>query len=535
MTVISYLVLMLDQVLHAHYQKIKNLHLRDLFADDPARSSRFSLEAAGLLLDYSKNRITKETHTLLCDFARRKKLPEAIKAMFAGEKINQTEGRAVLHTALRDQSNRPLLVAQKDVMPEVRAVQQQMQAFSEQLHTGEWRGYTGDRITDVVNIGIGGSDLGPRMVVQALTPYHKEVRVHFVSNIDASDLLQTLRFCAPERTLFLIASKSFTTQETMTNAHTARKWFLEAARNEAAVQKHFVAISTNEAGVQEFGIRPQNMFRFENWVGGRFSVWSAIGLSVCCAIGYENFEKFLKGAYAMDTHFKTADFEENMPVLLALLGVWYNNFFEAATQAILPYDEFLALFPAYLQQTDMESNGKRINRAGKPVSYTTGAVVWGQAGTNGQHAFYQLIHQGMQLIPCDFILPIHPHHDELTHHQILLSHGIAQTEALMNGRTKSQLSDSFQDKFRVFEGNIPTNTILIEQITPDTLGSLMALYEHKIFVQGILWNIFSFDQWGVELGKELAWRILPKLKDPTSNLQGHDSSTQRLIRRCRRI
>ncbi|MEM6297637.1 MAG: glucose-6-phosphate isomerase [Bacteroidota bacterium] len=522
---------MLDHTLHAHYQQIKNLHLRDLFADDAARFSKFSLEAAGLFLDYSKNRITEETRDLLCDFARHKKLSEAIKAMFLGEKINETEGRAVLHTALRNQSDRSVLVDGEDVMPEVRRVQEQMKRFSEQLHTGEWRGYTGERITDVVNIGIGGSDLGPRMVVQALTPYHQEVRVHFVSNVDASDLLQTLRFCAPERTLFLIASKSFTTQETMTNAHTARKWFMEAARNEAAIEKHFIAISTNEKGVQGFGIAPQNIFRFEDWVGGRFSVWSAIGLSVCCSIGYKNFEEFLRGAYAMDTHFQTADFKENMPVLLALLGVWYNNFFGATTQAVLPYDEFLGLFPAYLQQTDMESNGKRTNRKGETVNYATGAVVWGQAGTNGQHAFYQLIHQGTQLVPCDFILPIHPHHDELEHHRILLSHGIAQTEAMMNGRTKSQLSDIFQDKFRVFEGNIPTNTILVDQITPYTLGSLMALYEHKIFVQGILWDIFSFDQWGVELGKELATAILPKLKDPESDLNEHDSSTKGLIQR----
>jgi len=527
--------------LEEHYKKAKSLSMRELFKEDPLRFEKFSLQFEDILLDYSKNIITQETLGLLIELAEEVKLKEAIEKYFTGDKINVTEKRAVLHTALRNFSSNPVFVDGKDVMPEVRAVLGKMENFSNKILSGEWKGYTGKRITDIVNIGIGGSDLGPVMVTEALKPYFKEgISAHFVSNVDGTHIAETLKKVNPETTLFIISSKTFTTQETMTNAHTARKWFLEKARNESSIEKHFVAVSTNEKEVVKFGINPENMFVFWDWVGGRFSLWSAIGLSIACTIGFENFRALLEGAHAMDLHFRNSPFEKNIPVILALLGIWYNNFFGAQTHAILPYDQYLHRFSAYFQQGDMESNGKSVDRSGKLIAYQTGPIIWGEPGTNGQHAFYQLIHQGTKLIPCDFIAPAQSHNPIGDHHKKLLSNFFAQTEALMNGKTVKEVEEELKKQgmkeedirfllpFKVFSGNKPTNSILVKKITPRVLGSLIAMYEHKIFTQGVIWNIFSFDQWGVELGKQLANRILPELDDDCP-VSSHDSSTNGLI------
>ncbi|MGE4285072.1 MAG: glucose-6-phosphate isomerase [Phycisphaerae bacterium] len=523
--------------LEAHYASLKDVQMKSLFAEDSARFEKFSISFEEILLDYSKNRITEETLSLLFELAEETGLAACIKAQFAGEKINETENRAVLHTALRNQSDEPVLVDGEDVMPKVRGVLAQMRQFSEKLHSGSWTGYTGKAITDVVNIGIGGSDLGPVMVTEALKPYRKNITPHFVSNVDGSHIAETLKKLSPETTLFIVASKTFTTQETMTNAFSARDWFVSRA-GEEAVSKHFVAVSTNAAEVSKFGIDTANMFVFWDWVGGRYSLWSAIGLSIVCTIGYDNFNELLSGAYAMDCHFKTAPFEANIPVILALIGLWYNNFFGAETEAILPYDQYLHRFAAYFQQGNMESNGKSVDRSGKALSYQSGPIVWGEPGTNGQHAFYQLIHQGTKLIPCDFIAPAQSHNPLADHHAKLLSNYFAQTEALMAGKTEQQVVAEFEAAgktdyaalvpFKVFEGNRPTNSFLVKKITPRTLGSLVAMYEHKIFVQGAIWNIFSYDQWGVELGKQLANKILPELAD-NEKVSSHDSSTNGLI------
>ena len=530
--------------LSAHRRAMAGTHMRDLFAGDPNRFERFSLEAAGLLFDYSKNRITDETVTLLLDLARHQDVEGWRDRMFAGERINSTENRAVLHTALRNRSNRPVMVDGQDVMPEVNGVLARMGRFVEAVREGAWTGYTGERITDIVNIGIGGSDLGPVMATEALTPYlHPNLGVHFVSNVDGTHIMETLEWLDPETTLFVIASKTFTTQETLTNAHTARRWFLESAEDEALVAKHFVAVSTNEAEVRKFGIDPENMFGFWDWVGGRYSLWSAIGLPIALGVGMEAFEEMLAGAHAMDEHFRTAPLERNMPVLMAMLGVWYVNFWDAKAHAVLPYDQYLHRFPAYLQQLDMESNGKSVDRQGKPVNHATGPVVFGEPGTNGQHAFYQLIHQGTELVPCDFLAPAVTHNPVGDHHRILLSNFFAQPEALMRGKTADEVRDEMRKKgvpdagiealvpHRVFGGNKPTNSILFRKLDPHTLGALIALYEHKVFVQGIVWAINSFDQWGVELGKQLASAILPKLAAPcgAAPVPGHDSSTAGLI------
>ncbi len=538
------------RALEAHYAEIQDRHMRDLFAADPGRFERFSLRLDDLLLDVSKNRITEETLTLLAQLARERGLEAMRDAMFAGEPINGTEGRAVLHIALRNRSNRPIQVGGADIMPDVNRVLAQMRDFSEAVRRGEWTGHTGKRITDVVNIGIGGSDLGPVMVSEALRPYeHPFITPHFVSNVDGSHIAEVLKRVDPETTLFIIASKTFTTQETLTNAHTARDWFLKHGAPETAVAKHFVALSTNAGAVAAFGIDTANMFAFWDWVGGRYSVWSAIGLPVAIAVGMDYFEDLLAGAHAMDEHFRTAPLAENLPVVLALLGIWYNNFFGAQSQAVLPYDQYLHRFTAYLQQADMESNGKSISRDNTAVGWQTGPVVFGEPGTNGQHAFYQLIHQGTKLIPCDFIAPAISHNKQGNHHKILLSNFFAQTEALMRGKTedevRAELSGSGMTAeaidalvpHRVFTGNRPTNSILVKQITPHTLGMLIALYEHKIFVQGAIWNVYSFDQWGVELGKQLAKAILPELDDPEGledgaeppPVTGHDASTNGLI------
>ncbi|MDW8318899.1 MAG: glucose-6-phosphate isomerase [Anaerolineae bacterium] len=529
------------QALMAHRQEMADVHMRDLFAQDPQRFQRFSLRLGDILFDYSKNRITERTMALLLDLARQARLDQAIEAMFTGQKINNTEKRAVLHVALRNRSNRPIYVDGEDVMPAVNAVLEKMRRFSEAVRSGRWRGYTGQPIADVVNIGIGGSDLGPKMVVRALTPYVQPgLRFHFVSNVDGTDIAETLKAVRPETTLFLIASKTFTTQETMTNAHTARRWFLQAAQDEAAVAKHFVALSTNRRKVEEFGIDPANMFEFWDWVGGRYSLWSAIGLSIALAVGMERFEELLAGAHAVDEHFRTAPFEQNIPVVMALLGIWYNNFFGAESHAILPYDQYLDLFADYFQQGDMESNGKGVTKAGQPVDYSTGPIIWGQPGTNGQHAFYQLIHQGTKLVPCDFLAAARSHNPIGDHHAILLSNFFAQTEALMRGKTAEEvraelLAEGVADEdlavltaAKTFPGNRPTNSFLYRQLTPYTLGALIALYEHKIFTQGVIWDINSFDQMGVELGKQLAKAILPELADDRP-VHSHDSSTNGLI------
>jgi glucose-6-phosphate isomerase len=529
------------QALNEHYSKIAPMHMRDLFAKDPNRFEKFSLSFGDILLDYSKNRITDETIVLLLDLARQASVEAWRDRMFRGDKINFTEDRAVLHIALRNLSNRPILVDGKDVMPEVNAVLAHMRQFSEAIRGGLWTGFTGEPITDVVNIGIGGSDLGPVMVTEALRPYGKQgLRVHFVSNVDGTQIVETLKPLAPKNTLFIIASKTFTTQETLTNAHSAKEWLLAAAKNPAAVAKHFVALSTNAKEVAKFGIDTQNMFEFWDWVGGRYSLWSAIGLSIAIFIGMDNFEELLGGAFAMDEHFRTTPLEKNLPVILGLLGIWYNNFFGAQTHAILPYDQYMHRFPAYFQQGDMESNGKSINRESLPVDYQTGPVIWGEPGTNGQHAFYQLIHQGTKLIPCDFLAPMQTQNPIDDQHTILLSNFFAQPEALMKGKLPQEVRQELQASgmsgaalerllpHKVFGGNRPTNSILFRKVTPTTLGSLIAMYEHKIFVQGIIWNINSFDQWGVELGKQLAKAILPELHAP-GKVTTHDSSTNGLI------
>ena len=528
------------QALREHQQDIAPRHMRDLFAEDPERFEKFSRHANGILFDFSKNRITQETMALLFGLAEQADVKGMIDAMFAGEKINTTENRAVLHVALRNRSSRPIMVDGQDVMPEVNETLSRMRRFTEGVRSGEWRGYSGEAITDVVNIGIGGSDLGPKMVTRALTPYAGDLRVHYVSNVDGTDIAEVLKTLKPETTLFLVASKTFTTQETMTNANTARDWFLEAAGDESAVAKHFAALSTNEAAVKKFGIDPDNMFGFWDWVGGRYSLWSAIGLSIALYVGWENFEALLTGAYNIDEHFRSAPFEENVPVIMGLLGVWYNNFWDAQSHAILPYDQYLEYFPSYFQQGDMESNGKSTTRTGEPVEISTGPVIWGQPGTNGQHAFYQLIHQGSKLIPCDFLAAAESHNPLGEHHKILLANFFAQTEALMRGRTPEETREELREggpegdmldllgAAKSFEGNKPTNSFLYPKLTPETLGSLIALYEHKIFTQGVIWNINSFDQMGVELGKELAKAILPELEGDEA-VTDHDASTNGLI------
>jgi glucose-6-phosphate isomerase len=533
--------------LKEHYRVMKTLHMVDLFHQDPERFSKFSVKFQDMLVDYSKNIMTKETMRLLLGLARECKLKEAIERMFTGDGINETEKRPVLHIALRNRTNTPIEVNGSDVMPEVNAVLEQMKRFSEAVISGDWKGYTGKPISDVVNIGIGGSDLGPVMVTEALRPYRNpQIRAHFVSNVDGTHIIEILKPLSPETTLFIIASKTFTTQETMTNAMTARKWFLDSAKSESPVKHHFVAISMNEGEVKKFGIDSENMFRFWDWVGGRYSLWSAIGLSIACTIGFEHFVEMLEGAHAMDIHFRETSFEKNIPTLLALIGIWYNNFFGAQTEAILPYDQYMHRFPAYFQQGNMESNGKSVDRSGREVRYQAGPIIWGEPGTNGQHAFYQLIHQGTKLIPCDFIAPAISHNPIGDHHQILLSNFFAQTEALMKGKTKQEVVEELRTSgisaeeitrlipFKVFKGNRPTNSILVKKITPRTLGSLIAMYEHKIFVQGVIWNIFSFDQWGVELGKQLANKILPGLKDEEESTS-HDSSTNGLINAFKRF
>ena len=521
-----------------HFVEMAELDMKDLFKEDPERFNKFSVAFNDIFLDYSKNRINDQTMALLMQLAKECDLKEAISAMYNGEKINETEDRAVLHTALRNRSNSPVLVEGKDIMPDVNEVLAKMKTFSEAIISGTWKGYTGKAITDVVNIGIGGSDLGPVMVTEALKAYKNHLNLHFVSNVDGTHIVETLKKVDPETTLFLVASKTFTTQETMSNAHSARDWFLKSGAKDADVAKHFAALSTNADGVSKFGIDTQNMFGFWDWVGGRYSLWSAIGMPIALSIGFENFEDFLTGAHEMDNHFKDAEFEHNIPVILALIGIWYNNFFESETEAILPYDQYMHRFAAYFQQGDMESNGKHVDRNGETVLYQTGPVIWGEPGTNGQHAFYQLIHQGTKLIPCDFIAPAQSHNPLAAHHKILLSNFFAQTEALMNGKTEEDVVAELKGKseeeiskiapFKVFEGNRPTNSFLVKKITPKVLGSLIAMYEHKIFVQGVIWNIFSFDQWGVELGKQLAGKILPELQ-ADEEVNSHDSSTNGLI------
>ncbi|MEO5255736.1 glucose-6-phosphate isomerase [Escherichia coli] len=531
------------QALQKHFDEMKDVTIADLFAKDGDRFSKFSATFDDqMLVDYSKNRITEETLAKLQDLAKECDLAGAIKSMFSGEKINRTENRAVLHVALRNRSNTPILVDGKDVMPEVNAVLEKMKTFSEAIISGEWKGYTGKAITDVVNIGIGGSDLGPYMVTEALRPYKNHLNMHFVSNVDGTHIAEVLKKVNPETTLFLVASKTFTTQETMTNAHSARDWFLKAAGDEKHVAKHFAALSTNTKAVGEFGIDTANMFEFWDWVGGRYSLWSAIGLSIVLSIGFDNFVELLSGAHTMDKHFSTTPAEKNLPVLLALIGIWYNNFFGAETEAILPYDQYMHRFAAYFQQGNMESNGKYVDRNGNVVDYQTGPIIWGEPGTNGQHAFYQLIHQGTKMVPCDFIAPAITHNPLSDHHQKLLSNFFAQTEALAFGKSREVVEQEYRDQgkdpatldyvvpFKVFEGNRPTNSILLREITPFSLGALIALYEHKIFTQGVILNIFTFDQWGVELGKQLANRILPELKDD-KEISSHDSSTNGLINR----
>ncbi|MFP4458292.1 MAG: glucose-6-phosphate isomerase [Candidatus Zixiibacteriota bacterium] len=523
------------------HEKKLTIHMKDLFSKDGSRFEKFSIEFENIFIDYSKNIIDKEVLDALFDLAEEMNLKDSIEKMFTGDKINETEGRAVLHTALRNFSGNPVYVDGENIMPNVKKVNKQMKEFTDNLHSGAWKGYTGKKITDIINIGIGGSDLGPYMVTEALKPYQKEdIDVHFVSNVDGTHIAETLKKINPETSLFLIASKSFTTQETMTNANTARQWFLDSAKDKKFIAKHFIAISTNEKGVAEFGIDTDNMFVFWDWVGGRYSLWSAIGLSISLAIGYDNFEKLLKGAYKMDMHFRSQPFENNIPIILALIGIWYNNFFDAESHAILPYDQYMHRFAAYFQQGDMESNGKSIGRDGEIIDYQTGPIIWGEPGTNGQHAFYQLIHQGTKLIPCDFLAPAISHNPIGDHHKKLLSNFFAQTEALMNGKEKCEVIEEMKTEgkskkqiemlasYRTFEGNRPTNSVLFEKLTPETLGSLIAMYEHKIFVQGVIWNIFSFDQWGVELGKKLARAILPEL-EKSQKIESHDSSTNGLI------
>ena len=519
--------------LQSDQQYMKGIQMKSLFTKDRERFQRCSIIFGDILFDYSKNLLNEETFAHLLDLAAECKVWEAQQAMFSGEKINHTENRSVLHTALRNFSGEPVYSDGKDVMPEVRKELEHMKSFTQKIHSGEWRGFSGKPIRNIVNIGIGGSDLGPVMVTEALKYYWIDgMEAYFVSNVDATQIVETLKKINPEETLFLIASKTFTTQETMTNAYSAREWFLKSAGNEAHIAKHFVALSTNETEVVKFGIDRSNMFVFWDWVGGRYSLWSAIGLSIVLMIGYPRFEEMLQGAHAADKHFKNAPFEKNIPVVMALLGIWYRNFFGSQTEAILPYDQYMHRFAAYFQQGNMESNGKSVDRNGVPVTYSTGPVVWGEPGTNGQHAFYQLIHQGTVLIPCDFIAPAISHNPLADHHAKLLSNFFAQTEALMNGRTPEELLAAKVKPdlipFKFFSGNRPTNSFFIKAITPYTLGQLIALYEHKIFVQGVIWNIYSFDQWGVELGKELAGKILPELKN-AEETSSHDGSTNGLI------
>jgi glucose-6-phosphate isomerase len=521
-----------------HHTETKNILLRDSFNTDSSRHAKFSLHFNDILFDYSKNRITDQTLPLLIDLAKHAGLDAKIKDMFCGAKINNTEHRSVLHTALRNRSNQPVYVDGQDVMPQINSVLAQMRTFSTRVRSGEWRGYTGKAITDIVNIGIGGSDLGPKMVSTALTPYASEaLKVHFVSNIDQADLVETLKHLSPETTLFLIASKTFTTQETMTNAKSARSWFLDSAKNQQAIARHFVAISTNTENVAAFGIDTNNMFEFRHWVGGRYSLWSAIGLSIALYVGMDNFEELLQGAYEADEHFRSTSFEKNIPVIMGLLGIWYNNFYNAESHALLPYDQSMLYFADYFQQGDMESNGKSIDLNGEHVDYSTGQIIWGQPGTNGQHAFFQLIHQGTKLIPCDFLAAANSHYKLPDHHDILISNFLAQPEALMKGKTaeevKQELSpedqaDTVLVASKVFDGNKPSNSFLFSKLTPKTLGSLIAFYEHKIYVQGVIWNINSFDQMGVELGKTLAKVILPELQNDKV-IDGHDCSTNALI------
>ncbi len=528
------------QYLSDHLVEITETHLRDLFAEDSTRFAKFSVKLDDILLDYSKNRINDKTMALLMQLARECKLKDAIEAMFTGEFINKTENRAVLHTALRNIWNEPVKVEGEDIMPSINSVLNKMEEFTESVISGQWKGFTGKTITDIVNIGIGGSDLGPVMVTEALKAYKNHLNLHFVSNVDGTHIAEVLKKVKADTTLFLIASKTFTTQETMANAHTARNWFLMEDATENDIAKHFVALSTNEKAVAEFGIDTNNMFEFWDWVGGRYSLWSAIGTSIALGIGFANFKALLSGAHAMDRHFRETEFEQNIPVILALLSIWYNNFFEAESHAILPYDQYMHRFAAYFQQGDMESNGKCVDRNGDKVNYQTGPVIWGEPGTNGQHAFYQLIHQGTKLIPADFIAPAQSHNPIGSHHPLLLSNFFAQTEALMNGKTFDEVVTELQSSgktqeqidelapFKVFEGNRPTNSILVKKITPETLGALIAIYEHKIFVQGVIWNVYSFDQWGVELGKQLASKILPELQKK-EKVHSHDSSTNGLI------
>lgn len=530
------------KALEAHQSQLANTTIADLFKQEQNRFNDYSLNFENqILVDFSKNKINQETLKLLRQLAKESALDEAINAMFTGEKINRTENRAVLHTALRNRSNTPVYVDGKDVMPEVNAVLAKMRAFCDRVISGEWKGYTGKAITDVVNIGIGGSDLGPYMVTEALRPYKNHLNMHFVSNVDGTHIAETLKKVNPETTLFLVASKTFTTQETMTNANSARDWLLAAAKDNSAVAKHFAALSTNGKAVAEFGIDTNNMFEFWDWVGGRYSLWSAIGLSIALSIGFDNFEALLSGAHEMDKHFRTAPLEKNIPATLALVGLWNTNFLGAQTEAILPYDQYLHRFAAYFQQGNMESNGKYVDRNGNVIrDYQTGPIIWGEPGTNGQHAFYQLIHQGTMLIPCDFIAPAQSHNPLGDHHSKLLSNFFAQTEALAFGKTKEEVEAEFVKAgksldevkgivpFKVFTGNKPTNSILVQKMTPFVLGALIAMYEHKIFAQGVIFNIFSFDQWGVELGKQLANRILPELADK-EKVSSHDSSTNGLI------
>ena len=530
--------------LKTHQKSLAKKPLRELFAEDENRYKKFSLRFADMVVDYSKNLINGRTKSYLVELARECELQDAIEQMFTGQKINATEDRAVLHVALRNRSNEPILFDNQDVMPDVNAILEKMKMFSDKVRSGSWKGNTGKAITDVVNIGIGGSDLGPVMVTEALKAYaKKDLNVHFVSNVDGTHIAETLKNLNSETTLFLIASKTFTTQETMANAQSARAWYLMNGGTQMGIKKHFVAISTNRTEVEKFGIDPENMFGFWDWVGGRYSLWSAIGLSIACYIGFSNFEQLLSGAHEMDKHFRTTPFERNIPVMLGLLGVWYNNFYGAQSHAILPYDQYLHRFAAYFQQGDMESNGKYVARDGQTVDYQTGPVIWGEPGTNGQHAFYQLIHQGTKLIPADFIAPAQSHNAIGDHHKMLLSNFFAQTEALMNGKTRQEVEAEMTGKsaeeiakiapFKVFTGNRPTNSILLKKITPKALGSLIAMYEHKVFVQGVIWNIFSFDQWGVELGKQLANKIYPELQNDWP-ISAHDASTNGLINQYKR-
>lgn len=534
------------KALNKHYRKICSLHMRDMFADNPDRFHDFSLQLGDILFDYSKNRITKETFLLLISLAREAKLAKSIEAMFAGSKINFTENRAVLHIALRNRSNDPIHVDGKDVMPGINAVLKKMRVFTSSVRSGSWKGYNGKAISDIVSIGIGGSDLGPKMVARALSFYATGPKVHFVSNVDGTDISETLESLNPETTLFVIASKSFSTQETMTNAHTAREWLIShAAGDQSAVARHFVAVSTNKKAVDEFGISRENVFHFWDWVGGRYSLWSAIGLPIALSIGMDGFEELLNGAHKVDLHFRSAQFEQNIPVIMALLGIWYNNFFDASTHAVLPYSQYLALFPAHLQQLDMESNGKRVSADGDYLDYNTGPIIWGQPGTNGQHAFFQLLHQGTRLVPCDFLAPALSLNPVDEHHQILIANFLAQTEALMKGKEEKDVREELREKgiiqkleklapHKTFPGNRPSNSFFFKKLSPEILGSLIALYEHKVFVQGILWNINSFDQMGVELGKKLASNILPEIKDDRETIS-HDSSTNGLIKYFKQI